>query len=96
MAKTKAQINRGIRQEALREQLAEQCRFQHIIENIKKIEELVSSSEDFPNEINKLKVATELRLKVANKYLPDLKHTEVEGAIDITAHENWLDKLDDE
>ena len=79
MALTRAQSNRAIRQEALREQLAEQCRFQHIIDNIIKIEELNPESETFTNELNKLKAANEQRLKVANKYLPDLKQTELTG-----------------
>ena len=79
MAKTKAQQNRAIRQEALREWLSKKCTAQHLINNIQKIEELDPSSDTFSNELNKLKVANEQRLRVMGKYLPDLKNTEISG-----------------
>jgi len=79
MAETRAQLNRKVRQEALREQLAEQCRVQHIIDNIKKIEDLDASSDTFQNEVLKYKTSNEQRLKLINKYLPDLRNTELTG-----------------
>lgn len=74
----RANQNRKIRQEALREQLAEQCRIQHIIENVKKIEDLDNDMDAV--EVQRLKAANETRLKLLNKYLPDLKSTELTGA----------------
>lgn len=91
MAETRQQSNRRIRQEELRSQLAEQCRVQHIIDNIEKIEGLGISTEGDTQEIDykdlqvnqfnlsKLKTANEQRIKLLNKYLPDLKSTEVTG-----------------
>ena len=79
MAKTRAQQNRAIRQEALREWLSEKCTAQHLVENLEKIEELDPSAETFFNDLNKLKVANEQRLKILNTYLPDLKSTELTG-----------------
>lgn len=95
MARTRAQENRKIRQDALREQLANQGHLQHVVENLRKIEELTlksvdeSSKEDMAKrrnelqahnfEINKLKIVNEQRLKLINKYLPDLKSTELTG-----------------
>lgn len=79
MAKTRAQTNRGIRQDALREQLSAQGHVQHIVDNIKNIEELDIDGEHFNNSLNKLKVANEQRLKLVNKYLPELKATELTG-----------------
>ena len=76
---TRAQLNRKVRQEALRDQLAEQCRIQHVIDNIKKIEDLDPSSNTFQNEILKYKTSNEQRLKLVNKYLPDLRNTEITG-----------------
>ncbi len=74
----RASENRAIRQEALREQLAEQCRVQHILENIKKLEKSDPPIEGA--EVLRIKTATDIRLKLLGKYLPDLKATEVTGA----------------
>jgi predicted transcriptional regulator len=79
MAKTVAQKNRAIRQEALRQWLSEKCTAQHLVENIRKIEELDPIADSFTNELNQLKVANEQRLKVLSKYLPDLKSAEITG-----------------
>lgn len=79
MAKTRAQQNRALRQEALREWLSEKCTAQHLVDNIRKIEELDPESESFANSLNKLKTANEQRIKLLSKYLPDLKSTEVTG-----------------
>lgn len=77
MAATRANKNRQIRQEALREQLAEQCRVQHIVDNINKLETQGSHMET--NEIQATKAAIDARLRLLNKYLPDLKSQEVTG-----------------
>ena len=74
MPRSRADENRKIRQDALREQLAEQCRLQHILETINKIE----AAEDAQT-LNKLKVANDQRIKLLGKYLPDLKATEITG-----------------
>lgn len=79
MAKTRAQENRAIRQEALREWLSEKCTAQHFVDNLEKIEKLDPVEDAFANKLNKLKTANEQRLKVMNKYLPDLKSTELTG-----------------
>lgn len=79
MAETRAQANRKIRQQALRDQLAEQCRIQHVIENIIKIEELAESEEVNMNRINAIKIANEQRLKLVDKYLPNEKPVEISG-----------------
>lgn len=78
MAKTNAQKQKGIRQDALRQWLSEKCTAQHLVNNIHKIEELDPESETFTNELSKLKTANEQRLKVMNKYIPDLKQAEVD------------------
>lgn len=77
---SRAQANRKIRQDALREQLAEQCRLQHVLDNIKKIESLDPlGGNETTVELNILKTANEQRMKLVNKYLPDLKSTELTG-----------------
>ena len=79
MAETRAQLNRKMRQEKLREWLSEKCTAQHFVDNLNKIENLDPESESFSNELAKLKTANEQRLKVMNKYMPDLKATEITG-----------------
>lgn len=68
--------NRAARQEHLREYISKQSTVQHLIANIKKIEELDPESPTFINDLAKLKVANDHRLKLLSKYLPDLKSTE--------------------
>jgi len=79
MAKTRAQENRAIRQDALREWLSEKCTAQHLVDNVDKIEQLDTSSETFRNQLDKYKVANEQRLKIMNKYLPDVRTVEITG-----------------
>ena len=79
MAKTRAQQNRAIRQESLREWLSEKCTAQHLVDNLNKIEKLDPESESFSNEIKKLQVANEQRLKIMAKYLPDVRAMEITG-----------------
>jgi len=81
MARTRAMENRKIRQEALREQLAEQCRMQHLFDNLKKIEELDPDSKTFINELNKYKEANAQRIKLMGFYLPALKQVELQAKI---------------
>lgn len=70
--------NRRIRQEALREQLAAQGHEQHLIETLKKLADLDEEYDSL--EIQRLKIAADLRIKLMAKYLPDLKSTEITGA----------------
>lgn len=74
MAATALNKNRAIRQEALREQLSKQKHVEQVIKNIKKMEGQGAAME--PTELNAMKYATDARLKLINKYLPDLKATE--------------------
>jgi len=77
MAETKAQINRRIRQEALREQLSKQKHIEHVIEMVEIIRK---PSDDFTNDmLARYKVAIDTKLKLINKYLPDLKASEITG-----------------
>ena len=68
---------RAMRQEHLRAYLSEKCRLEHVIDNIIKMEKEGASMET--NELNAIKYATDARLKLINKYLPELKATEVTG-----------------
>ena len=97
---TTKQARRAERQEDHRAQLAEQDHIQHAVDNIIKIEGLSVATKGDDEEVdykdlqlnqfklNQLKTAVDLRLKLVNKYLPDLKNTEITaeggGAIQIT------------
>lgn len=75
MAMTKKQANRAIRQEALREQLAQQGHVQHVIDICTELNELANPLEAL--EIQRKKIVMDTKLKLINKYLPDLKNVEV-------------------
>ena len=69
--------NRQIRQEALRDQLQSQGHVQHVIDIIGK---LATESVDLDRDmVNRYKIVLETKLKLINKYLPDLKAVEVTG-----------------
>jgi len=74
---SRAQQNRRIRQEALREQLANGGHLQHVIDLASKLADLDTNLE--PNEVQRLKAAIDAKMKLVNKYLPELKATELTG-----------------
>jgi len=74
---TKKQAMRAERQENHRAWLSEKCKLQHFVDNLNRIENLDPEAETFNNELAKYKEANAQRLKVMNKYLPDLKNIEL-------------------
>lgn len=76
--------NRRVRQEALREQLSKQGHLQHVVDNLKKIEDIGKDGQELDSlQIQRLRIANETRLKLLNKYLPDLKQVEAEVSGDM-------------
>lgn len=69
-------VNRAIRQEDLRTKLSEGKHLYYAIESIIKIESL-APSDTSTQQLAILKTASELRLKLVNKFLPDLKNVEI-------------------
>lgn len=92
MATTRANENRKIRQDTLREWLSEKCTAQHLVDNIGKIEKLDPESNTFKNELDKYRVANDQRIRVMSKYLPDLKSTELtgEGGGAVQVDNDWV------
>ena len=74
---TRKNANRALRQENLREQLSAQGHVQHVIDISNKLSDLDDPLE--PVESTRLKAAADIKLKLINKYLPDLKAMEVTG-----------------
>lgn len=72
---TRAQRNRAIRQDALREQLAAGGHLQHVIEVAGKLSDPANVIE--PDMVQRYKIVIDTKLKLINKYLPDLKNVEL-------------------
>lgn len=69
-----AKVQRKIRQDALREQIAARCTVQHIFDNIERIDEL-EDGDSFG--LSKLKTQIDAQFRLLSKYLPDLKAMEM-------------------
>ena len=69
--------NRRVRQEALREQLANQKHVEKAVDLIGKLEKEADELE--PIMVQRLKIALDARFKLINKYLPDTKQVEFSG-----------------
>jgi tRNA threonylcarbamoyladenosine modification (KEOPS) complex Pcc1 subunit len=72
---TRAQENKKIRQEALREQLSQGKHVEHVIDIADKLADVEIKLE--AQDASRLKAAADIKLKLINKYLPDLKAVEV-------------------
>lgn len=73
----RAEANRAIRQEALREQLANKGLVQQVIEVADKLAKLDEEMDAI--KVARLRAANDARLALIKKYLPDLKQTELVG-----------------
>lgn len=88
---SRAQANRRVRQEALREYLQERGSLQHLFDLIEKVESLDPASDSFDKDLAKLKVSMDNRQKLLGKYLPELKATEIDMLADVTVdHPNTI------
>ena len=79
MAKTRAQKIRAVNQDELRVLMAEKNTVKQIIDNIEKIEQLDPETDQyFDKRLQQLKIANEQRIRLLNKYLPDMKEEQSE------------------
>ncbi len=74
MPRSRADENRRIRQEALREQLSKQGHVQHVVEIANKMESAELSDAD----VRRLKTKADIHLALIRKYIPDLKAVEMQ------------------
>ena len=98
MAMTRAQQNKKIRQDSLREQLSGQGHVQHVVDSIQKLEQLDEELDS--TQVQRIRAAIDSRLKLVDKYLPSLKSVEHTGDEDnpiaIAAYEiRFSDEPDD-
>ena len=77
MPQTRAQANRAIRQEALREQLSNGKHLDHVIAMANQLADLEAEMD--AGEVMRLDKAISAKMRLVNKYLPDLKAMEVTG-----------------
>jgi len=84
--KTRAQQNRFIRQEALRDQLEGQGHVQYLVEISEKLRELDAESGKGLEtlDIVRLKAAAEIHKGLVDKYLPSLKQSDSTITMDAT------------
>lgn len=77
MGATVAAKNKKVRQEALREYLAERGKLSYVLDLIEKVENLPPTA--VKDELPALKVAIDARIKLLDKYMPSLKAMELTG-----------------
>lgn len=84
---SRAQTNKRVRQDSLREYLAERGSVQHLFDLIEKLEDLDPQDPNFDKDLSKLDKAISQRQKVLAKYMPDLKASEIKLDAQIQATE---------
>jgi hypothetical protein len=78
MPKTRAQLNRALRQEEMRNKIEASGYESHVAEVVKK---LLDPEQEFDSiEVQRMKSAADLSIKMMAKFMPDLKSTEITGA----------------
>lgn len=87
---TRANANRRLRQDALRDQLSNQGHIQHVSDIVK---ELNDPSIEFDQlMVQRKKIVIDTKLKLIAKYLPDVKQQEI---VDNTEVHKAMDKMSD-
>ncbi|MFV2055138.1 MAG: hypothetical protein ACC707_01670 [Thiohalomonadales bacterium] len=79
---TRAQQNKAIRKEALRDQLSSQGHVQHVNDIANKLLGLEDELDQV--QVQRLKAAADIKLKLISKYLPDLKSVEKTKETDLS------------
>ncbi len=98
---TRAAQNKKIRQDALREQLANKGLCQKVIEDSEKLADLDGKIKESNRsldtaQIQRLKAANDARLALIKKYLPDLSAVHQTNSDEEISLNEWLDSLDEE
>ena len=77
MAATNAAKQRTMRQEQLRELISKKGLVQKVLDTAQKMDEQGATLE--ATELQAMKASADIRLKLINKYLPDMKTQEITG-----------------
>ena len=78
--KSRADENKAIRKQALRDQLSNGKHVEHVIDIANKLADFDAVLES--TDIQRYKAAADIKLKLINKYLPDTKSIELSGDSD--------------
>lgn len=89
-SRTAAQRNRAVRQEQLRDYLANRGLLNKVIESVKEIESAGYSIDK--DELQARKLVIDTNMKLINKYLGDEKYIEVDMNV-TDGQESWLDRM---
>ena len=84
---TRAQANRRIRQDALREQLKVSGHITQLVDNTRKLQDLEQELDS--NQIQRLRASNDTHKYVIDKYLPNLKAIEVSGDPENPIETKW-------
>jgi hypothetical protein len=76
---SRANENKAIKQEAIREYLSARGKVDYILDNVEKLEDLLTPMD--MGEVNRIKAATDVRVRLLDKYLPSLKSTELTATV---------------
>ena len=87
---TRANANRRLRQDALRDQLSNQGHVQHVVDIVNEVND--PSIEYDQLMLQRKKLVIDTKLKLINKYLPDVKQQEI---VDNTEVHKAMDKMSD-
>lgn len=90
----RASANRAVRKVALRDQLQAQGHLQHVVDLTTKIMDEEISID--PEMLGRYKIAIDAKLKLINKYCPDLKAIEMQIGGDITQYVISAEPIDAE
>lgn len=75
---SRANQNKAVRQQALREQLSSQGHVQHVLDICNELNSLEQDLD--PTQVNRKKIVIDTKLRLINKYLPDVKSVEIKNA----------------
>jgi hypothetical protein len=89
---SRADQNRAIRQEALRESLSAGGHVQKVIDLSEKLADL-KGTELNATDANRLKAAADIKLKIIDKYLASLKAVEMSGGLAINPLQELMSQL---
>jgi len=78
MAETRAHINRRIRQDELRKQLAARGHDQHVSDIVEELLKPTDESKYSKDDLPRLKLVIDTKLALMKKYMPDVKQVEID------------------
>ena len=89
---SRANENKRIRQDALREMLSKKCTVEQVIEIADKLANLDDELDSLA--VQRLKASADIKKSLLAKYIPDLKQMDIDMVADITATEVTREEIE--